>query len=152
MLQEVIDLETLRQKIATEEETQEEEYDVDGRPNTQLSRAAKAKIAASKNRSAEMRAQLAHMIDSVRKNNPSALEEWVAWHKSLLSPIVAETAKDGIGDTRINMARYTLEKWEKVLSGEQDYVFINRHFLKDYHQELRKHVKQDSGEGWKFWK
>jgi hypothetical protein len=57
--------------------------------------------------------------------------------------------------TRRNVAKSTLQEWEKVRTGEQDYVRINWHFLKDYKESARKlgkNFKSDDKSWWQFWK
>ena len=81
--------------------------------------------------------------------------------------IVEEQATDRNATTRRFVAKNTLAEWEKVRAGEQDFVRINWHFLKDYREGVRKidnkaivdsgsKMKEkptsDAKSWWQFWK
>jgi hypothetical protein len=100
------------------------------------------------------------MIASVRMHQPQAIDEWVALHTSILQKIVAEQGTGTMASTRQFVAKNTLQEWEKVRAGEQEYVNINWHYLKDYRANVRK-LRGNPGsndsdtEGkawWQFWK
>lgn len=84
------------------------------------------------------RAHLHTVIESVRRENPAAITEWVEYHTTFLKRIKAETSTERNADTRRMMADGSLQGWEKVLTGEQEFVSINAGFLKDYSDEVNK--------------
>ena len=108
------------------------------------------------------RAQLHAVIESVRRENPAAITEWAEYHRSFLKRIQAETSTEKNADTRRGMAGFALQQWEKVLAGEQDFVSINPHFLKDYSEEVNKGPRwiptstpeepEAAKPWWQFWK
>ena len=74
---------------------------------------------------------------------------------------MAEPQGDTYYGVRQMLVKETLQNWEKVIKGEQDYVMINPAYLKDYVEEVQslgeKKAVQSSGEKkvekkwWKFW-
>ena len=97
---------------------------------------------------------------SFQKN---AITEWINYHKGFLEPIQAETSTAMNADSRRTFAGFCLEQWEKVAVGEQEFVYINEHFLKDYNTEVRNRApkisapqvlkpQKDSKPWWQFWK
>ena len=150
MLEETARLEQLRQKIEEAEFTigDQSDYLDLGKPNASQAKAAKENIARAQVKSAELQAQLHEMILTLRREKPQALEEWVQYHRSILERIIAEPTSNTHTRVRQNVARETLQAWDKVLAGEQEYVNINWHYLKDYKAE----VKKSGGKPWwKFW-
>src|SRR5690606_24336061 len=101
---------------------------------------------------------------------PQAFEEWVNWHTAILQKIVDTPGTDALAGTRRNVAKKTLEQWEKVRDGQQTYVNINWYFLKEYKDQVRKidqpawgggkdqarevsqTAQKDSKAWWQFWK
>jgi hypothetical protein len=101
----------------------------------------------------------------VRAEQPQAIHEWVNLHTAILHKIMAETDTDGNAAVRRDVARRTLQEWEKVRAGEQEYVNINWYYLKDYKAQVRTvtgsktqtrdHAdpeKPQSKSWWQFWK
>jgi hypothetical protein len=148
MLKETIALETLRQKIENAEFTAGDRSDyIDyGRPNASELKAAQETIAKKMSEAAELKKELHTLIGQSPKQ---AMEEWVNWHKNVLQGILLESATNLQGKTRVTTARKTLTEWDKVLTGEQEYVSINWHFLKDYKAKAEKEFKNN---WWNFWK
>jgi hypothetical protein len=148
MLEETIKLEALRQKIEKIEESMGSQSDyIDyGRPDKKQIEKIQKEIASDKIKADAMKAELGELIS---KTSSQALDEWVNWHKSILQKIVSEQGTDTKSKTRIFTARQTLEAWEKVLRKEQDYILINRYYLKDYKEIAKKEFRKD---WWKFWK
>ena len=72
-------------------------------------------------------------------------------HRDILQRILGEPAGDSKTRVRQNVARGTLQEWDKVLPGEQEYIGINWHYLEDYKAEVRKFVNGNNA-WWKFWK
>ena len=139
MLTETIQLETLRQKIEdTEfEEGDKTDYLSYGKPGPAQAKQAKELIEKLKSQSKELRAELTQLIAATRSQQPQAFEEWVNYHIGTLQKIVDEKATDKNAPVRRNVAKGTIQEWEKVRAGEQEYVNINWHFLKDYKAEVR---------------
>lgn len=164
MLPETIQLEKLRQKIedAEYESGSQSDYLDYGKPNKQQAQAAQENIAHLKVQSKEARAELHDLIGTVRKSNPEAFTAWIAMHTEILQRIMAETGGDRNAPVRKNVARETLQLWEKVAGGEQEYININWHFLKDYKAEVRRLINPNKAEvqdqnntgkaWWQFWK
>ena len=150
MLQQTVQLEQLRRKIEDAEFTigDQSDYLDLGKPNAQQAKSAKETISRMEIKSKEFKAALHEMIGTVRREKPEALAEWVNYHKDILERIIAEPTSNTHTKVRQNTARETLQQWEKVLTGEQEYVNINWHYLKDYKAEAKKLGKTA---WWKFW-
>lgn len=150
MLEQTIQLEQLRQKIEKAEFTigDQSDYLDLGKPNAQQAKSARETISRMETKSKELKSTLHDMIGTVRREKPEALEEWVKLHRDILERIIAEPTNNTHTKVRQNTARETLQAWEKVLSGEQEYVNINWHYLKDYKAEAQKLGKTA---WWKFW-
>ena len=151
MLQETIQLEKLRQEIedAEFESGNQSDYLDHGKPTGQQAKSAQEYITRMESKSRELKSELYELIATVRKDKPQALEEWIKIHKDILGRILAEQKSDSKTKVRQNVARETLQAWEKVLAGEREYVGINWYYLKDYKAEVKKLVNKD---WWKFWK
>ena len=172
MFKETVQLEKLRQKI---EELHYQSGDranyIDyGKPNPAQLKEAQDVL---KKLDVEIKAgeaELKQMLDTLRKQQPQVVEEWVKYHISLLEMIVAENSTDRNAGTRKYVAKETIEEWNKLFAGEMDYVNINGYFLKDYMEHVRsinensqigetiktmKTSSQAKTEGkawWQFWK
>jgi hypothetical protein len=148
MLEETIALEKLRQKIEKMEDDMGSQYDfIDyGKPDKKQTEKIQQQLAVDKVKIEALKSELHTLIS---KSSPQAIEEWVGWHKSILQNILSEQATDTKSRTRLFTARQTLEAWEKISRGEQDYIAINWYYLKDYQEKARKEFKR----GWRsFWK
>ena len=148
MLEETKRLEELRQKIETfeNESGNLSDYLDRGKPNPSEQKAAMERMKHLDEEAKKLKTQLKSLI----MNSPrEALEEWVNFHAAILNRIIAEPVKDANSRTRVFVAKQTLENWEKVRSGELDYVGINWYFLKDYKEEVS---KSGAGKWWQFWK
>jgi hypothetical protein len=66
------------------------------------------------------------------------VQEWVNYHIAMLQKIVDEKSTEKNAAVRRNVAKGTIQEWEKVRAGEQEYVNINWYFLKDYKEGVRK--------------
>ena len=150
MLTETIQLETLRQKIEDVEYDagNQSDYLDRGNPNPAQTKRAQESIQSLNNQSKVLKAELTQLIARVRTQQPQAIEEWANFHIGILQKIIEEKATGSMGTVRRNVARNTLHEWEKVQAGEQDYVGINWHYLKDYKASVRKIGKS----WWQFWK
>ena len=159
MLSETIQLETLRQRIEDSEfeaGNQSDYLDL-GKPNAAQAKRAQEMIEDLNRQTEASKAELRQFIANVRAQQPQALEEWINFHVSILQEITNEKATGVQAVTRRNVAKGTLQEWENVRAGEQDFVRINWHFLKDYKERVRKlnNMGAKSSEGkawWQFWK
>jgi len=154
MLEETIKLEKLRQQIEDAEYTVGDQSDyLDlGKPNAAQAKSAKETITRMQARSNELKSELHELIATLRKEKPQALEEWVKFHKDILERIIAEPTGNTQTKVRQNVARETSQAWDKVLVGEQEYVNINWHYLKDYKTQVRKSGSPGGKKAWwKFW-
>jgi hypothetical protein len=147
MLSETIQLETLRQKIEDSEYEAGDKTDYlsYGKPNAVQAKQTQALIEKLKVQSTEARAELKHLLGTLRSQQSQAVEEWINYHINLLQIIVDEKT-DAVITPRKNVAKETIQNWEKVRTGEIDYVNINWHFLKDYKANVRtitSHIKTD---------
>ena len=139
MFKETIQLEKLRQKI---EDVRYQSGDranfIDyGKPNPAQLKQAEEDLKKLDVEIKAGQAGLKQFLDTLRAQQPHAVEEWVKYHTTLLEMIVAENSKDTNAGTRKYVAKETIEEWNKVLAGEVDYVNINGHFLKDYKAHVR---------------
>jgi len=114
-----------------------------GNPDPQQRREAMVEIADCEERSAEIRQQLRETIAALRTDEPQAVEEWVAWHMSMLEHIIEEGAADPDARTpgsdpavRLHVAKETLEQWKQVLAGTLHFVHINDYYLSDYNDDV----------------
>ena len=157
MTPEVLQLEGLRQQIQDlQEEINKEVGIVEyGRPEPKPT----PKVNKLREQSRQVRAELRNAVES----KPDAITEWINYHKGFLEPIQAETSTAMNADSRRTFAGFCLEQWEKVAVGEQEFVYINEHFLKDYNTEVRNRApkisapqvlkpQKDSKPWWQFWK
>jgi len=166
MHSETIQLETLRQKIedAEFEAGDRSDYLDYGKPNAAEAKQARDLIETLNSQSKASRLELKQLIERVRTQNPQAFEEWINYHTGLLQTIVDEKTQAAI-TPRKNVAKETMQNWEKVRAGEQEFVNINWHFLKDYKEGVRSitggsikktgSVPQEKAEGkawWQIWK
>ena len=159
MLAEAIQLETLRQKIEDSEfeAGNQSDYLDRGQPNAAQAKRAKELIAQLNSQTEASKTELKQLIASVRAQQPQAVEEWVNFHIGILQKIIDEKATGTNAVTRRNVAKTTLQEWEKVRAGEQEYVHINWYFLKDYKESVRKLHSLGAGKTvdkswWQFWK
>lgn len=153
MLQETIQLEKLRQQIedAEYEIGNQLDYLDRGKPNASQQKKAAETISRLQSHSKKLKSKLHDLILSVRRDKPEAVAEWGKLHKDILERILREkstVSRNAVA--RQNVARSTLNQWEQVLDGKQEYVNINWHFLKDYKAEVRKLVANKNW--WEFWK
>lgn len=151
MLQETIQLEKLRQLIedAEYEAGSQSDYLDYGKPNEAQQKKAQQTIQQMMTQSQQLKLQLKETITTIRRNKPEAFEEWVNTHKRMLERIMAEKPTGTNSQVRQNTARGTMNQWEKVVAGEQEYVGINWYYLKDYKAEVRKVFGKN---WWEFWK
>ena len=159
MLAEGIQLETLRQKIEDSEfeAGNQSDYLDRGKPNAAQAKRARELIAQLNSQTEASRTELKQLIASVRAQQPQAVEEWVNFHIGILHKIIDEKTTGTNAVTRRNVAKTTLQEWEKVRGGEQEYVRINWYFLKDYKESVRKLPSLGAGKTvdkswWQFWK
>ena len=150
LLTETTQLETLRQKIedAEYEAGNQSDYLDRGNPNPAQIKQAQTQIDKMNSQSQALKVELKELIARVRTQQPQAIEEWVNLHIGILQKIIAEKPTDSMGPVRRNVARTTLQEWEKVRAGQQDYVGINWYYLKEYKVSVRKSGKS----WWQFWK
>ena len=166
MLKEAIALETLRQTIEDMEyESGDRANYLDyAKPTPAQAKQANELIEKLKEQSKAARAELKQLIATVRSQQPQALEEWVNYHIGILQKIVDEKTDAAI-TPRKNLAKETIQNWEKVRAGEMEFVNINWHFLKDYKASVRSitgrslkttdnasQSKAESKVWWQFWK
>lgn len=148
MLEGAIKLEELRQKIekSGNDAGSTSDFIDHGKPNAKQLKDAQDFIA-RKNKEVEVLKLELHEL--ITQTSPLAIEEWVAWHNSFLEKILSEDETNSHSKTRLRLARQTMQAWEKVRNGEQEFVSINWHFLKDYKKEVESLIHKD---WWKFWK
>jgi hypothetical protein len=166
---ETIQLETLRQKIedVEYEAGNQSDYLDRGRPNPSQAKKAQETINQLNEQTRTLQAELKDLIARVRSQQPQAIEDWVNYHTGILHNIINENASGANAATRRSVARSTLQEWEKVRLGEQDFVRINWYFLKDYREGVRqigskgtapssvntKDQPDNNGKAWwQFWK
>ncbi|HET6597930.1 MAG TPA: hypothetical protein VFG81_20060 [Anaerolineales bacterium] len=159
MLSETIQLETLRQKIEDSEfeAGNQSDYLDRGKPNAAQAKRAQELIEELNRQTEASKAELRQFITNVRSQQPQALEEWINFHVGILQEITNEKATGVHAVTRRNVAKGTIQEWENVRAGQQDFVRINWHFLKDYKERVRKlnntGAKRSDGKAWwQFWK
>jgi len=166
MLSETIQLETLRQKIEDSEfeAGDKTDYLSYGKPNAAQAKQTKELIEKLKIQSSNARADLKQLLNTLRIQQPQAVDEWVNYHVEALHKILEEKT-DAVITPRKNVAKETIQNWEKVRAGEMDYVNINWHFLKDYKASVRTitgnsvkttdnatQSKSETKSKWQFWK
>jgi hypothetical protein len=150
MLAETIQLETLRQKIedVEYEAGSQSDYLDRGGPNPAQVRQAQTRIDKMNSQSQLLKAELKELIARVRVQQPQAIEEWVNYHVGILQKIADEKTTGTMEAVRRSVAKTTIQEWEKVRAGEQEYVTINWYYLKDY----KSHVRKMGKAWWQFWK
>jgi len=159
MLLETIQLEALRQTIedAEFEAGSQSDYLDRGGPNAAQAKRAQQMIKDLDSQSKASKEEFHHLITTVRSQQPQAIEEWVNFHIGILQKITEENVTDAHTATRRNIAKSTLQEWENVRAGKQDYVPINWYFLKDYKASVRllnsgSPKKANIRAWWQFWK
>jgi hypothetical protein len=140
VLPETLQLEQLRQQVeaAEHEIGNQSDYLGYGKPNAQQAKQAHELMARMKEQSQMSQAELQQLIATLRAERPEAFEGWIDLHLGMLEKIIAAPVTDINSRARQNVARETAQAWDRVRSGEQVYVNINWHFLKDYKAELQK--------------
>jgi hypothetical protein len=138
MLPETIQLETLRQRIEDSEYEAGDKTDYlsYGKPNAAQAKQAKELIEKLNLESKAARAELKQLLTTLRAQQPQAVEEWIEYHLGILQAIINEKT-EAVITPRKNVAKETIQNWEKVRAGEIEYVNINWHFLKDYKASVR---------------
>ena len=123
-----------------------------GHPDAQRQREAMAEIADCEEKGAEIRQQLRETIISLRADAPQVVEEWVAWHMSILRRVIdkGETHPDARTPgsdpaVRLHVAKETLGQWKQVLAGTLHFVHINDYYLSDYDDEVTAAVSDAGG-------
>ncbi len=165
MLIETIQLETVRQKI---EDTYAASVDQSEMLDRGMLKGAKEKEAREfvnqhNNQAKALKEELKQLIAATRSQNPQAFEEWINYHIAILQKIADENTAGDKARIRRSVAKTTIAEWEKVRSGDQEYVNINDYYLPDYRVDVRKitgrstRVARDAtkAEGkawWQFWK
>jgi hypothetical protein len=157
MLKETIELEKLRQRIAM---LDWEAIDLAEQLKREKPSGKKLKSVEERRSqlAAEFKKLTTELTEMIAKGPREAVEEWVNWHKNELDEIIKSEPEDS-SNTRLGMARFVLAGWEKVLTGEQVFIRINKYFLKEYIAKAeqtfpkdeviaQKEVKKSS---WKFW-
>lgn len=161
MLAETIQLETLRQRIEDldYEAGNQSDYLDRGKPDTAQAKKAQESINNLTSQSKALKAELKQLIETVRSQKSEALEEWIRFHAGFLQKIIDDTTAGSDATTRRYVAKTTLEDWEKVRTGEKDYISINWHFLKDYRASVRQirnggtsQASKANKAWWQFWK
>lgn len=157
MLPETIQMETLRQRIeeAENEAGNQSDYLDRGKPNPGQAKQAQELIQELNNQSKALKAELRDLIATLRSQQPRAIDEWVDFHTSKLQKIIEEKETGAMASTRQFVAKSTLQEWEKVRAGEQEYVGINWYYLKDYKESVRKIRGKSKNTGkswWRFWR
>ena len=167
MRTQAIQLETLRQKIEDSEfeAGNQSDYLDRGKPNAAQAKRAQELIVKLNSQTEASKAELRQSIATMRLEEPQALHEWVDFHVDILDKIVNEKTTGANAVTRRNVAKGTLQEWENVRAGGQDYVRINWYFLKDYKAGVRSitggvskkadgtnHTKTEDKAWWQFWK
>lgn len=157
MRKETIELEKLRQRIAIldwEATNLAEQLEREKPSGKKLKSAEERKVQLG----AEIKKLMAELHELIAKGPREAVEEWVNWHKAELDEIIRSEPDDG-ANTRLGMARFVLAGWDKVLKGEQDFVRINKYFLKEYVANAEQTFPKDEvtaqketkKSSWKFW-
>jgi hypothetical protein len=163
MRKETIELETLRQRIAAFDWeaidlAEQLERGLPGGKQTKAAEERRSRLGA------EVRKLTAELHELIAQSPKEAIEEWVDWHKGVLEEII-QSEPEGTANTRLGMARFVLGGWEKLLKGGQDYVRINKYFLKDYVEKIQQTFPMDElpilkdadpeepaqKSSWKFW-
>jgi len=138
MQSEAIQLETLRQKI--------EDALYESAMNTEMLERGAAGSDREKKRESvtrldsqakALKEELKGLLSRLRSQNPQAVQEWVNYHIAMLQKIVDEKSTEKNAAVRRGVAKGTIQEWEKVRAGEQEYVNINWYFLKDYKEGVR---------------
>ena len=149
----IINLEILRQRVQAAELAQGQlaDYLDHGHPNTEQEHAALQDMARFREQAALQRETLSAHLAGMRAKFPQVVAGWVAWHASICLRILEEGTgvvnPDGyVTDQQVrqHVVKETLEDWQKVLVGLQDYVSINDAFLNDYDLEVRRAVEYDA--------
>lgn len=172
MFSETVKLEKLRQKIEDLREKSGDRADyIDyGKPNPAQLKEAQETLKKLDVEIKAGQAELKQLLDTLRAQQPQVIEEWVKYHISLLEKVVAEKSTDRDAGTRKYVAKETIADWEKLRSGEVDYVNINGGFLKEYKTHVRSinentqigelikevknssQAKSENKAWWQFWK
>jgi len=110
-----------------------------GHPNDAQLAEARADMERHRDGSATAMQALSAALALARAESLGVVARWVGWHRERCRRILAGQGPDrdlygNISDHAVRqyVARETLAEWDKVLSGEQDYVRINDYFLSDY--------------------
>lgn len=164
---ETIQLETLRQKIedALYESAMKSEMLDRGKPGAAETKKTREYVNQLDSQAKALTEELQQTIAATRLQNLPAVEEWIDYHIGMLQKIVDEKSTEKNAAVRRNVAKGTIQEWEKVRASEQQYVNINWYFLKDYKAGVRSitggvskkadgtnHTKTEDKAWWQFWK
>ena len=164
---EAVQLEALRQKIedALYESAMNSEMLDRGKPSAAETKKTRETINQLDRQAKALKEELKQTIAATRLQNPQAFEEWIDYHIGTLQNIVDEKSTEKNAAVRRNVAKGTIQEWEKVRAGEQEYVNINWYFLKDYKAGVRSITrgvsktadnisgsKTEDKAWWQFWK
>jgi hypothetical protein len=132
----IIALETLRQAIeaALQESGSLADYLDHGRPSFTAQRDTEHKIGELNAYAAAAQRDLQNLCAQV----PEAVSAWAALHITALLPIAGEPPTNAHTRARQMLAHQTIQEWERVRAGLQTYVAINRYYLADHQEAMRR--------------
>jgi sugar phosphate isomerase/epimerase len=141
-------LETLRRRLETVRHQigSMSDYLDRGRPSPDEARKTRATMAEQEAVAAELEAQLVAMVQAHRQNKPHLIEQWVSIHQAIFQELnayfEAHQAEDAYA---YRLERYVtaqaIEEWDKVLSGELDFVINNGYVMSKQQDVVRNHFE-----------
>ncbi len=115
-----------------------------GRPTPDEARKTRAAMADQEAAAADLETQLVAMIAAYRQNEPHLIRQWVSIHQAILRELNAYFAAHQAENAyAYRLERYVtaqaVEEWEKVQSGELDFVINNWYVMGKQQDVVRKH-------------
>jgi uncharacterized protein Yka (UPF0111/DUF47 family) len=105
----------------------------------------------------DLKQELHSLLAECRSTNPQSVEAWINLHVEALRRIADEPQGDAVAETRKQVARRTVEDWERVRKVEKSYVATNWSYLADHQKAMQRLLPTQhptvevATPWWKFW-
>ena len=115
-----------------------------GRPTAEEMQKTQVAMARQEEEAAELEAQLVVMVQATRLSQPPVIDQWVNTYQAIFQELNAyfesHQAEDAYG---YRLERYVtaqaITEWEKVRSGELDFVINNGYVMRNRQSVVQKH-------------
>ncbi len=115
-----------------------------GNPTPDEAEKTKASMLAQKTQAEDLESQLITMVNRYRQEQPELVVQWVTIHQAIFQELNAyfeAHQKEDVYSYRLEryVTAQAIEEWEKVKSGEADFVINNSYVMKNRQAIIHKH-------------